>query len=115
MSNYNILYERCILYSAGGQYDIGTVYVRLINFDETRKVVALIEPRSTHNPLEHIEEVLRILDIELFQRARIDMHKSVDIIFDTGSKGVRMVFHDTTECSYHFEDVDQDEFNYIRS
>lgn len=78
-----ILLERDLLYPTDNYSEPGSVHVRIYNPNSNARIPAVIESRSGHSPLKYIDSIIRIMQIDIFDRALIDLRKNVNLYIKT--------------------------------
>ena len=75
----DILFERDILYPTDSSNDPGSIHIQVFGPDQNVKIPVVIEAKTSHSPLKHIDSIVRIMQSDIFDRIFIDIRKSVDI------------------------------------
>lgn len=74
------MFERDLLYPADVPSEPGSVHVKVLSPDIRGKLPILILPKTSHNPLDYVDTLINILQLDVFERAHIDI-KSQGIFF----------------------------------
>lgn len=75
----NVLYERDLLYPTESLYEPGIFHLEIMNPDSSGKMPVVIEGRSSHSPVGHIDEIIRIMQSDVFDRIHIEVKKNVSL------------------------------------
>lgn len=112
MSN-NIVYERDLLYSVGSENDLGVVHLEVMGMGKSGKVQVIIENKSKHSAVEHIDTIIDIMQKDVFDRLDVNVTKNVDINIKISEedkknydnkKYLKITFNNGEK---HFEGVDE--------
>jgi len=97
------MFERDILYPTDKPHEPGCIHVSVYPPEQMGGIPLIIEPKTSHNPLDYIADILVILQADIFDRIRIDI-KSCGIIYFKGeNNNYRLKFSD--KVSYTVEEV----------
>ncbi len=80
----NIMFERDLLYPTQVPVEPGCVHVMVLHPDKEGEIPIVIEPKTTHAPLDYVEEIVGILQADVFDRIRIDVRKTGVLYFKAG-------------------------------
>lgn len=96
------MFERDILYPTQNLMEPGSVHVTVYSPENTGGLPIVIKAKTDHNPIDYVNEIITILQTDVFDRIRIDI-RTYGIIY--------FVPHDQNAscCRVHFTDKD----NYI--
>ncbi len=72
----NILFERDILYPTKSSNDPGSIHIQVLEPDENSRIPIIIEDKSSHSPLEYIDNIIRIMQSDIFNRVSIDIRNN---------------------------------------
>jgi hypothetical protein len=108
------LYTRDLLYDSGAATDPGIIHVSFLQPDSRSKLPVIIEEKTKHNPLKHIQNIIDIICAEILNRVRIDVRRDValylksngEIKKEYGTPYIRVYYEDNKLC---FEGVDTPE------
>ncbi|NLK68938.1 MAG: hypothetical protein GX283_07230 [Clostridiaceae bacterium] len=93
---YNHMFERDLLYPTDNPLEPGSVHVSVLSPDIDGRLPVLISSKSEHNPIDYIDDVVEVIQADIFDRIRIDIrdlgvlfiHKSEEeytkIIYENG-------------------------------
>lgn len=86
------MFERDLLYPAA-RPELGSVHISVLKPDIQGKIPILITPKTDHNPLDYTDEIIDILQADIFKRARIDI-KNQGIFFfrNENDEYIKLVF-----------------------
>lgn len=77
--NSDILFERDMLYPTDNSIEPGCIHIQVLSPDKNAKIPVLIEDKTNHSPLKHIDSIIRIMQSDIFDRIFVDVSKNVDI------------------------------------
>lgn len=77
--NSDLLFERDMLYPTDNIIEPGCIHVEVFGPDTDAKIRVAIEAKTNHSPLKYIENIIRVIQSEIFDRIFIDVRKSVDL------------------------------------
>jgi len=103
MDEKDIVYERELLFSTNDPNEIGVVRVRLYSTKRNKKIVAVVESKSEHNPKEYIESILQSMEIEMFKRINVKISENVDVIVRYDNEYFKVILSGEGAASFHFE------------
>lgn len=75
----DLLFERDMLYPTDNSIEPGCIHAMVYGPDSDAKIPVILEAKTAHSPLKYIDNITRIMQIEIFDRILIDVRKSVDI------------------------------------
>lgn len=106
MKKHSAIYERNLLISVNSD-EIGVFRAKLYGERINNKIIVLVLPKSNHNLVSNIDNVITNINSEIFKRIKIDMIKNVDLIlFDNGNLS-KVVFDSNKSLSeYHIENIE---------
>lgn len=99
------IFEKDLLYPTANLNDPGSVNVAVMKPDNLGKLSVLIAPKSNHNPLDYKDTLVHLIQIDIFDRIRIDI-KEMGIFYFTvrPNEYIKLVFQDgrqiTEKVSY---------------
>lgn len=70
------MFERDILYPTQKIYEPGSVHVTVYPPVNSGGIPVVIESKTEHNPLEYINEIISIIQTDVFDRIRINLKTS---------------------------------------
>lgn len=72
----SIVYERDLLYPTDNVNDPGCIHVEVLNPNKAGKMPILIESKTTHSPVKYINSIIRIMQMDIFDRIHIEVKDS---------------------------------------
>jgi hypothetical protein len=75
----DLLFERDMLYPTDNIIEPGCIHAQVFGPDTDAKIPVVLEAKTAHSPLKYIDNIIRIMQSEIFDRIFIDVRKSVDI------------------------------------
>jgi hypothetical protein len=76
---FEVLYERDMLYPTDNSIEPGSIHIQICGPDNNAKIPVIIEGKTQHSPLAHIDSIIRIMQSDIFDRVFIDVRKNTDI------------------------------------
>lgn len=70
------MFERDLLYPTNNQFEPGSVHVTVYQPGQAGGIPVMIEAKTAHNPLDYLNDIVAILQADVFDRIRIDIRKS---------------------------------------
>lgn len=105
----SIVYERDLLYPTDNVNDPGCIHIEVLNPNKSGKMPILIESKTPHSPVKHINSIIRIMQMDIFDRIHIEVKNSA-----------RLYIKASDELMKEYENkkfikiiVDGDKFEYI--
>lgn len=77
--SFEVLYERDMLYPTDNSIEPGSIHIQICGPDNNAKIPVIIEGKTSHSPLAHIDTIIRIMQSDIFDRIFINIRKNVDI------------------------------------
>ena len=77
------IYERDLLYSTDNVIDPGCIHIVVLAPDKDNKKPIIIECRTAHSPIKYINSIIRIMQIDIFDRIHIELKNSAKIFIKT--------------------------------
>ncbi|HEX2944625.1 MAG TPA: hypothetical protein VHT96_01565 [Clostridia bacterium] len=81
----DLLFERDMLFPTDNSIEPGCIHAQVYGPDTDAKIPVVLEAKTAHSPLKYIENIIRIMQSEIFDRIFIDVRKSVDIYIRTSN------------------------------
>lgn len=75
----DLLFERDMLYPTDNGIEPGCIHAQVFGPDTDAKIPVILEAKTPHSPLKYLDNIIRIMQSEIFDRIFIDVRKSVDI------------------------------------
>lgn len=75
----DLLFERDMLYPTDNSIEPGCIHAQVYGPDTEAKIPVVLEAKTPHSPLQYIDNIIRVMQSEIFDRIFIDVRKSVDI------------------------------------
>ena len=82
----DLLFERDMLYPTDNSIEPGCIHAQVYGPDSDAKIPVVLESKTAHSPLKYIDNITRIMQIEIFDRILIDVRKNVDIYIKVTSQ-----------------------------
>lgn len=79
MANREILYSRDLLYTTDSIFEPGSIHMDILSMDKISKIPVLIESKTKHSPLKHMDSVIKVIQDEVFDRILVDVRKNVNL------------------------------------
>lgn len=79
----NTVYERDLLYPTDSINDPGCIHVEVLNPNKSGKMPIVIESKTNHSPIKYINAIIRIMQIDIFDRIHIEVKDSADLFIKT--------------------------------
>lgn len=70
------MFERDLLYPTDVPYEPGSVHIRVFAPESDGRMPVHVEAKTEHNPLHHLDEIVNIMQSDIFDRIRMDIRKS---------------------------------------
>lgn len=80
----SIMYERDLLYPTENVYEPGSVHVKVLNPTSRGKIPVIVESRTQHSVIKHLDAVVRIMQTDIFDRILVDIKKNVSLYIEPG-------------------------------
>jgi hypothetical protein len=81
--NSEFLFERDMLYPTDNYNEPGSVHIKVSSPNKNIRIPVIIESKTAHSPVRHLDSILRIMQSDIFDRIFIDIKKSVDLFIKT--------------------------------
>ena len=92
---YNHMFERDLLYPTDNALEPGSVHVSVLNPDIEGRLPVLISSKTEHNPIDYIDALIDIIQVDIFDRIRIDIRESGVFFFEKGDNSyTKLIFKD---------------------
>jgi hypothetical protein len=89
------MFERDLLYPTDSLLEPGSVRVAVLNPDVLGKLPILIIPKTSHNPLEYINILIDIIQVDIFNRIRINIKDQGIFFFKVNeNEYVKLIYED---------------------
>ena len=106
MEKEDIVYQRELLFATNDPNEVGVVRVKLYSAKKNKKIVAVIEAKSEHNPKDFMKSILESIQIEMFKRINVKISENVDVIIAYSNEYSKIIFdEEDIMTSFHFEDI----------
>jgi hypothetical protein len=76
--------ERDFLYPTENEYEPDSVHISVLHPERDGKIPIIIEPKTEHDPLHYITDIVSLIQAEVFERVRIDIKKCGIFFFKAG-------------------------------
>lgn len=80
------VYERDLLYPTNSLLEPACIHVSMLGPTSEGKIPVIIECKTSHSPIENIDSIIRVIQVDIFDRIHIDIKKNVDFYFVTTDK-----------------------------
>jgi hypothetical protein len=77
----NILFKRDLLYPTENLFEPGSIYIEIMHPDKQGRMSVLVESKTGHSPIKYIDNIVRIMQSDIFDRILISVKSSVDLFF----------------------------------
>jgi hypothetical protein len=77
------VYERDLLYPTENIAEPGSIHVEILNPNKVSKMPVILESRTAHSPLKHMDYIIRVMQTEIFDRILVDIKKNVNLYIKT--------------------------------
>lgn len=95
--------ERDLLYPTEKEFEPGSVHITVLQPESDGKIPIVIEPRTEHDPLRYIPDIVGLIQAEVFERVRIDIRKRGIFFFKAGvNRYCRVRYQDGDRYSAEF-------------
>lgn len=84
----DVLFEKDMLYPTDNSIEPGCIHIRVLSPDSGNKLPVLIEDKSNHSPMHHIDSIIRLMQTDIFDRILVDVKKNVDIYIKADNMAV---------------------------
>jgi hypothetical protein len=74
-----VLFERDLLYPTGNNYEPGCIHLRMFKPDNSDNIPIIIESKTSHSPVDHIEAIIKIIQSDILDRIYIDIKNHVNL------------------------------------
>jgi len=84
--NYDILFERDMLYPTDSTgIEPGSIHIKVCGPDKDDRIPVIIEDKSSHSSIKHLDTIIRIMQSDIFDRIFIDIRKNVVLYIRTNA------------------------------
>ncbi|NLM11322.1 MAG: hypothetical protein GX213_11215 [Clostridiaceae bacterium] len=91
----NAIFERDLLYPTNNFFEPGSVHLSILKPDTEGRLALLISPKTDHNPLDYADTIIRIIQLDIFNRVRIDIRSTGIFFFETDNrKYIKLTYKD---------------------
>ena len=104
-----VLYERDLLYPTDNVNDPGCIHIEVLSPSKTGKMPILIESKTTHSPIKYINSIIRIMQMDIFDRIHIEVKDSAKLFIKSNDE----LKKDFQNKNYIKVIVNNDKFEYI--
>jgi len=84
----DLLFERDMLYPTDNSIEPGCIHAQVFGPESDAKIPVIVETKTAHSPLKYIDNIIRIMQSEIFDRIFIDVRKSVDVYIKTTNQKI---------------------------
>lgn len=77
--NTDVLFERDMLYPTDNYNEPGSVHIQVSSPNRKARIPVMIESKTSHSPVKHLDSILRIMQSDIFDRIFIDVKKTIDL------------------------------------
>jgi hypothetical protein len=74
-----VVYERDLLYPTDNVNDPGCIHIEVLSPNKNGKMPVLIESKTTHSPVKYINAIIRIMQMDIFDRIHIEVKDSAKL------------------------------------
>ena len=78
----NHMFERDLLYPTNNPLEPGSVHISVLNPDSDGKLPILVTSKSEHDPIDYINDVVDIIQADIFDRIRIEIRELGVFLFE---------------------------------
>ena len=72
----SVVYERDLLYPTENVNDPGCIHIEVLSPNKSGKMPVLIESKTPHSPVKNINAIIRIMQMDIFDRIHIEIKDS---------------------------------------
>ena len=69
------MFERDLLYPTDVPFEPGSVHIRVFAPESDGRMPVHVEAKTAHNPRNHLDEIVNIMQSDIFDRIRMDIRK----------------------------------------
>lgn len=96
------LCTRDLLYDSGEPTEPGSIHVSILSPNSRPRLPIIIEEKTKHNPLKHMQSIIDVICSEMLNRVRIDIKKDVALYLKSNEE-IRKEF-DTPYIKVYYKD-----------
>jgi hypothetical protein len=105
----SVIYERDLLYTTDNANDPGCIHIEVLNPLKSGKMPILIESKTAHSPVKYINSIIRIMQIDIFDRIHIEVKDSARLYIKSNAE----IMKDYENKKYIKVVVDGDKFEFL--
>jgi len=75
----NILFKKDLLYPTENLFEPGSIHIEIMHPDKKGRMPVIIESKSGHSPIKYIDNIIRIMQGDIFDRILINIKGNVDL------------------------------------
>ena len=72
----NPMFERDILYQTQNPLEPGSVRITVYSPEDTGGLTVVVKAKTDHNPIDYLQDIVSILQIDIFDRIRINIKEN---------------------------------------
>lgn len=92
---FNPMFERDLLYPTDNLLEPGSVHVSVFKPDMQGKLALLISPKTDHNPLDYVDTIIDIIQVDIFNRIHIDIRDFGIFFFESNNSSyIKLIYED---------------------
>lgn len=110
MKNQEVLFERYLLFASNDESKMGAAILKAYNINVEKKIVCTLEITTENDPKEHICPIIESLEVEVFNRIKIDVLNDVFLIIIYNDNYIKVDFNNGV---HSFKNLSLDEYNNI--
>ena len=104
-----VVYERDLLYPTENVNDPGCIHIEVLSPNKNGKMPILIECKTIHSPVKYINSIIRIMQMDIFDRIHIEVKDSAKLYIKSNDE-LKKSFQNK---NYIKIIVDNDKFEYV--
>lgn len=101
------MFERDILYPTQKTSEPGSVHVTVYPPKNSGGIPVVIEAKTVHNPSDYIPEIVEILQVDVFDRIRIDVKKCGILLFKAEQNAPYYRVSFSEKDKYSIEEIEE--------
>ncbi len=82
----NILFKKDLLYPTENLYEPGSIHIEIMHPNKKGKMPVVIESKSGHSPLKYIDNIVRIMQSDIFDRILINVKGNINLYIKTSDE-----------------------------
>ncbi len=82
----NIVFQKDLLYPTGNISEPGSIHVEILDPNKKGRMPVIIEPKTSHSPVEHISSIISIMQSDMFDRINVNIKNNVDLYIKVGEE-----------------------------